>query len=47
MICSRSAVTAEVGLVAAFACTGLCGEAAHSRRVREVFTALYQDLGLA
>ena len=36
----------EVGLVAAFACTGLCGEATHSRRAHEVFTALYQDLGL-
>ncbi len=37
----------EVGLVAAFAATGMCGNAAHSQRVHEVFTALYEDLGLA
>ena len=37
----------EVGLVAALACTGMCGDQAHSRRVHEVFTALYEDLGLA
>ncbi len=37
----------DVGLVAALACTGMCGDAAHSRRVHEVFTALYADLGLA
>ena len=37
----------EVGLVAAFACTGLCGDAPHSRRVHEAFTALYEDLNLA
>jgi len=36
----------EVGLVAAFACTGMCGDAAHSRRAHEVFTALYEDLSL-
>ncbi len=37
----------EVGLVAALACTGMCGDRAHSRRVHEVFTALYEDLTLA
>lgn len=37
----------EVGLVAALSCTGMCGNAAHSRRVHEVFTALYEDLELA
>lgn len=37
----------EVGLVAALACTGMCGDAAHSRRAHEAFTALYQDLDLA
>lgn len=37
----------EVGLVAVLACTGMCGDAAHSRRVHEVFTALYDDLGLS
>ena len=37
----------EVGLVAALACTGRCGDAAHSRRVHEIFTLLYEDLGLA
>ena len=37
----------EVGLVAALACTGMCGNAAHSRRAHEVFTALYEDLDLA
>jgi CubicO group peptidase (beta-lactamase class C family) len=37
----------EVGLVAALACTGMCGNPAHSRRAHEVFTALYEDLDLA
>lgn len=37
----------EVGLVAALACTGMCGDAAHSLRAHQVFTALYEDLGLA
>ena len=37
----------EVGLVAAFAATGLCGNPAHSQRAHEVFAALYEDLGLA
>ena len=36
----------EAGLVAAVACTGRCGDRPHSRRVHEVFTALYQDLDL-
>jgi len=36
----------EVGLVAVLACTGMCGDAAHSRRAHETFTALYDDLGL-
>ena len=34
----------EIGLVAALACTGMCGDRAHSRRVHDVFTALYEDL---
>jgi CubicO group peptidase (beta-lactamase class C family) len=37
----------EAGLVAAFASTGMCGNAPHSRRVHEAFTALYEDLDLA
>jgi len=37
----------EAGLVAALACTGRCGDRAHSRRVHEVFTAVYADLALA
>ena len=36
----------EAGLVAALACTGLCGDAAHSRRVHDAFAALYLDLDL-
>ncbi|MEJ7765231.1 MAG: serine hydrolase domain-containing protein [Acidimicrobiales bacterium] len=36
----------EVGLVAALAFTGMCGDRAHSRRVHDVFTVLYEDLDL-
>jgi len=37
----------EHGLVAVLCCTGMPGDAAHSRRANEVWTALYEDLGLA
>ena len=37
----------ELGLVAALACTGMCGEAAHSQRAHDVFTALYEDLAIS
>jgi CubicO group peptidase (beta-lactamase class C family) len=37
----------ECGLVAAAVFTGMCGNPAHSRRVHEVFTALYEDLDLS
>jgi CubicO group peptidase (beta-lactamase class C family) len=36
----------DAGLVAVLACTGMPGDAAHSRRAHEVWTALYDDLGL-
>lgn len=39
-------VDPEVGLVGVLFCSGLPGEAAHTRRTHEVWTALYEDLGL-
>ena len=36
----------EHGLAAALTCTGMPGDAAHSRRVHDVWAALYEDLGL-
>lgn len=36
----------EVGLVAVLACTGRCGDAAHSQRAHDAFSAVYEDLGL-
>jgi CubicO group peptidase (beta-lactamase class C family) len=37
----------EPNLVVIVLCNGMPGEAAHDRRMREIHTAIYQDLGLA
>lgn len=39
-------VDPDAGLVGVLFCDGLPGERAHSRRTHEVWTALYEDLGL-
>lgn len=36
----------EHGLVVAIVCNGMPGEVAHDRRMREIHTAIYEDLGL-